>query len=220
MTISISEGKLEKIMTRLTISGLTFDYIFHKHRVEVFDETSQTNIQIRLPIHFRYPDLKSKDPVKSVILLIQSGQSAMGYMNGDLLEDHKVFATYMVRKKQGKSQVKYLKTKGKSRAGSRLRLANTTRFFENINLRLQSYFENHTIDRIAMSCSKTLLPFLFKSRVNCPFDKRDERIYRIPRHIYRPTFEVLLNTRHFLLKGEICFESNNQSLVDTLLASG
>ena len=49
----------------------------------------------------------------------------------------------MVRKKRGVSQIKHLKTKGKSRAGSRVRLAETEEFFENINGRLQDYFEEH-----------------------------------------------------------------------------
>jgi hypothetical protein len=220
MILILSEDKLENLLERVKESGLTCQYEFGKHRLDVLDKNSQSNFHIRLPIHFRYPDLESKDPVKSVILLIQSGHSALGFMNRNLLLDHKVFSAYMVRKKQGLSQVKYLKTKGKSRAGSRLRLANTTRFFENINLRLQNYFEKYTVDRIALSCSKTLLPFLFNSKVSCPFKKKDERIFKIPRHIHRPNFNVLQNTRQYLLMGEISFESSNQSLVDALLASG
>lgn len=220
MIIILSEDKLKILLERVKASGLTYQYQFGKHRLEVLDENSQSGFHIRLPIHFRYPDLESNDPVKSVILLIQSGHSALGFMDRDLLLDHKVFSAYMVRKKQGVSQVKYLKTKGKSRAGSRLRLANTTRFFENINLRLQNYFEKYTVDRIALSCSKTLLPFLFNSRVLCPFEKKDERIFKIPRHIQRPNFNVLQNTRQFLLKGDISFESASQSLIEALLTSG
>jgi len=214
MVRAISKGELELILRQLELSGRPFEYDFRRHRLEVLHQESESVIYIRLPIYLKYPDLSA---VKSVILLIQSGHSAMGLMDRDLLVDHKVISTYMVRKKQGKSQLKYLKTKGKSRAGSRIRLANTTRFFENINRRLQVYFENHHIERIAMSCSKTLLPFLFNSRVLCPFDKRDGRIYNIPKHVHRPSFNVLQNIRHFLIDTEIEYDSGNEILVNKLL---
>lgn len=213
MVREISEDKLKLFLNQLELSGMSYEYDFHKHRMVIRHEDSLSGIYIRLPIHMSYPEYSI---VRSVILLIQSGHSAIGLMDRDLLLDHKIISTYMVRKKQGKSQVKYLKTKGKSRAGSRIRLANATRFFENINQRLQEYFENYHIDRIAISCSKTLLPFLFSSRISCPFNKRDERIYSIPKHIHRPNFKVLQNTIHFLLKTEIHFELEDQFLINKL----
>jgi hypothetical protein len=128
----------------------------------------------------------------------------------------------MVRKKQGTSQVKYLKSKGKSRAGSRVRLGETIEFFENINERLQEYFQEHEIHRIAMSCSKILIPYLFNSKVSTPFDKKDKRIYRIPKHIHTPIYDVMMEVNKFLQKGELIYEDTHQALVDSLLneASG
>lgn len=218
MVIYLSRDKLEDLMDRVNSKGLSYDYEYRKHRLAVFNQDKQIFFHIRLPIDLRYPNLTNITSAKIVILLIQAGHGALGYLENENLIDHKMISTYMIRKKQGKSQIKFLKTKGKSRAGSRIRLANTIRFFEHINLRLQGYFESHVIDRIAMSCSKTLIPYLFNSKVKCPFHKKDERIYMIPRDIRVPNFKVLQDTCQFLLKGEIRFESPEQKLVNELLA--
>lgn len=141
----------------------------------------------------------------------------MGYFEDGENLHHKVFRSYMVRKKQGKSQIKHLKTKGKSRAGSRVRLGETIEFFENINERLQVYFEEYEIHRIAISCSKILIPYLYNSKVATPFDKHDERLYKIPKHMHTPIYEVLLDANKFLQKGELIYDEGQQALVDALL---
>jgi hypothetical protein len=109
----------------------------------------------------------------------------------------------MVRKKQGKSQIKHLKTRGKSKAGSRVRLANTVRFFNEIHERLKSYLHNYTIDRIALSCSKTLIPFFFADNINPSVHKNDERIIKIPMDVPVPGYNTLLRVNHFMEKAEI-----------------
>ncbi|MEL7003546.1 MAG: hypothetical protein AAFN93_12555 [Bacteroidota bacterium] len=109
-----------------------------------------------------------------------------------------------------------MKTKGKSRAGSRVRLANTIEFFENINERLQFYFEEYEVDRIAMSCSKTLIPFVFNSKVQCPFDKKDERIYKVPKHIHTPGYDILINTHEFLMRGEVSYNEECRDFAESL----
>jgi hypothetical protein len=186
------------------------------------DDSGKDLVYFRLPIVFPPPlaePAPAPKPVHYILLLIQAGNCALGYFeNGNNL-DHKVFRAYMVRKKQGKSQVKYLKTKGKSRAGSRVRLGETMEFFENINGRLQEYFAGHQVDRIALSCSKTLLPYLFDSKVATPFDKRDARIFKIPKHIHTPIYEVMMEAHKFLLKGELIYEETNQAIVDELLGT-
>ncbi len=141
----------------------------------------------------------------------------MGYFEDGVSLNHKVFRSYMVRKKQGKSQIKYLKTKGKSRAGSRVRLGETEEFFENINGRLQEYFQQHEIHRIALSCSKTLLPFLFDAKVPTPFDKRDERIFKIPKHVHTPIYEVMMDANRFLNRGELIYEPAQQAFIHQLI---
>ena len=54
------------------------------------------------------------DDVHYCLTLVRAGQAAVGYFHQGKLLDHKVFRGYLVRQKQGKSQFKYLKTKGKS----------------------------------------------------------------------------------------------------------
>lgn len=211
-----------QILQKIREANLSWVYDQEKHRVDILDEAGNTKVNFRLPITFPAPekDLSFSDkPVHYVILLVQSGSCAIGYFENGINLDHKVFRAYMVRKKRGVSQIKHLKTKGKSRAGSRVRLAETMEFFENINERLQEYFAQHLIDRIALSVSKILIPYLFDAKVATPFDKRDERIYKIPKHIHTPIYEVLLETHKFLLKGELIFEENQQEFINELIGA-
>jgi hypothetical protein len=212
----LSRETSRQLLAHIRQAGLPYVYEPDKHRVVLLDETGREQVYFRLPLVLAPPG-QDPEQVHYVVLLIQSGNCAMGYFENGVNLDHKVFRAYMVRKKQGKSQIKYLKTKGKSRAGSRVRLAETVEFFENINERLQEYFSGRQIDRIALSCSKTLLPFLFDSKVATPFDKRDTRILKIPRHIHTPIYEVLLDTHKFLLKGELIYVEPHQLLVEELL---
>jgi hypothetical protein len=208
-----------QLLRNLESSGHRFVYEPLKHRITLLDNMENETIHFRLPIHLPSPQKIIPDEVNAtyIILLIQSGSCAMGYFENGINLDHKVFRSYMVRKKQGKSQIKYLKTKGKSRAGSRVRLGETIEFFENINERLQEYFEDYEIDRIAMSCSKILIPYLFNSKVTTPFDKKDERLFKIPKHIHTPIYEVMMDVHRFLLKGEFIYEEEYQAIVDDLM---
>ncbi|MGK7391384.1 MAG: hypothetical protein ACNS60_13595 [Candidatus Cyclobacteriaceae bacterium M2_1C_046] len=220
MTKSLSEEEVVNIICRVKESGSKYLYDYKKHKIVVMDNTGEEAVQLRLPITLPSPDIREDEdyePVNYIILLIQSGSSALAYCEGGDMVDHKVFKSYMVRKKQGKSQIKYLKTKGKSKAGSRVRLGNALSFFEDINERLHEYFEENTINRIALSCSKTLIPFLFSSKVEPPFDKKDERIFKIPKHIHEPNYEVLLETYTFLQKGELIFSEDYKGFADKFL---
>ncbi|HYG37499.1 MAG TPA: hypothetical protein VD908_02720, partial [Cytophagales bacterium] len=131
------------------IKDCTFStvYDYEKHKLAILDKEGNEQISFRLPIVVPPPDQNQENTqVNYIILLVQSGSCAMGYFEDGVNLDHKVFRSYMVRKKQGTSQIKYLKTKGKSRAGSRVRLGETMEFFENINERLQEYFDDYKID--------------------------------------------------------------------------
>ncbi len=68
-----------------------------------------------------------------------------------------------------------------------------------------------------MSCSKILIPYLFNSKVPTPFDKRDERILRIPKHVHTPIYDIMLDVNKFLLKGELIYDEANQKVIDELL---
>jgi len=211
-----------QLVQKIQQSSLPWVYDFEKHRMIILDQSQNELVYFRLPIVLPPADqlLSGQDKqVNYILLLIQSGSCAMGYFENGVNIHHKVFRAYMVRMKQGKSQIKHLKTKGKSRAGSRVRLGETVDFFENINERLQEYFSQHQVHRIALSCSKILIPYLFNSKVPTPFDKKDERIFKIPRHIHTPIYDVMMDTHKFLLKGELIYEEPNQALVDDLLGT-
>ncbi|WP_157491220.1 hypothetical protein [Flammeovirga sp. SJP92] len=186
--------------------------IVHHHSVQL---STVPNYLLRLPWHLN-TDLTLNQSVY-VICIIQTESASVALVKEGKIVDHKTFSTYAVRKKQGKSQIKYLKTRGKSKAGSRVRLANTLNFFEHINERLESYFKENTIDRIAFSCSKILLPYLFTSKVKCPFEKKDERIYKIPKHIPNANFEDLQQIHKSLSKAELIFEEQDLEETNQLL---
>lgn len=225
MTRFLSKEQALQLLRKISSSGIDYFYDSQKHKLVVNSQAGDGTveaIQFRLPISIPPPSLLpdiEDFSIQYIILLVQSGQCALGLFRDGKNLDHKMFRSYMVRKKQGKSQIKYLKTKGKSRAGSRVRLAGTLEFFENINERLQEYFEDQQIDRIAISCSKTLIPFLYGSKIACPFDKKDEKLFKIPKHIHTPTYEILMDANKFLLKGEVTYEEEYQPLFDSLLDS-
>lgn len=209
-----------ELLQKIQESSYPSVYEYEKHRMVITDETGSELVYFRLPLVLPPPfkDLGAHlEPVHYVVLLIQSGNCTLGYFEDGINLDHKVFRSYMVRKKQGKSQIKYLKTKGKSRAGSRVRLGETVEFFENINGRLQEYFTDNRIDRIAISCPKILMPYLYNSKIPTPFDKKDERLLKIPRHIHTPVYDVMMDTNKFLQKGELIYEEPHQAIAGELL---
>src|SRR5690606_18799184 len=176
-------------------------------------------LTFRLPISMDSPQAfydYPEDRANYVLLMIRSGIASVGYFEDGMNMDHKVFRAYMVGKKQGMSQIKYLNTKGKSRAGSRVRLAGTLEFFEDINQRLQIYFRENFVNRIGISCPTTLIPYLYGSKVSTPFEKEDPRILKIPKHVQNPTFESLLETNIYLLKGEIKYTEEGTGLFNEL----
>lgn len=181
--------------------------------VDIRNESGDKSMKLRLPIHLFSPDQLERR-VNYLMLIIQSGSCALGYFEDEINLEHKTFSAYMVRKKQGKSQIKYLKTKGKSRAGSRVRLAETAAFFDRINERLQMYFDHHTIDRIAFSCSKILLPYFFNAKVDPPFSKADPRILKIPKHIHTPNHSEMMRVQKFMLMGELSYDESLREQVD------
>lgn len=139
------------------------------------------------------------------ILLIQAGSSALAcYQKGELFK-HKSIRKYMVRAKQGKSQVTHLKSKGKSKAGSRLRLRNTITFFEDINTKLEEWLPLIEPQRILMSLPVRMTPLLYESKVPFPFPKNDSRFLKIPMDIKVPSFKELKRVNYFVEAGYVTF---------------
>ena len=131
------------------------------------------------------------DDVHYCLTLVRAGQAAVGYFHQGNLLDHKVFRGYLVRQKQGKSQFKYLKTKGKSRAGSRIRLEETLLFFNEINERLQVYAKQYPLNFWGLGCAKTLWPLLFDGEITAPFTSKSSELIELPYPFTKGSYEEL-----------------------------
>ncbi|GAB2610954.1 hypothetical protein [Belliella aquatica] len=202
-----------RFVTFMHSKGIAFEYNDKKHLLD-FILDKESIIKLRLPLDMDF-DFDKKLPIHTdfknyVLIMIRSGIASVGFFENYVNHQHKVFRAYMTRKKQGKSQIKHLKTKGKSRAGSRIRLQETLEFFESINHRIQEHFDEFRIDKIGISCSETLIPYFYGGKVPTPFDKQDERIFKIPKHIQNPTFEELTEVNKFLMQSEIRIAEGGQ----------
>lgn len=190
----IPQTLAEKLISEAVGSRLEIGYEAKKHQLIIEDGESWL-AKIYLPWSSDWSEGKEfteKPDAHFALVLIRAGQAATGYFHLGELIDHKVFRAYMIRQKQGVSQIKHLKTKGKSRAGSRIRLAETERFFEEINERLNSYFDRFPIDFWGISCAKTMWPFYFSSEVSPPFSQKQENLIELPAHIAQASLEELI----------------------------
>lgn len=164
----------------------------------------------RLPLTFpvahphqpldHYLSLVPRQPVPHLLILIQAGHSAMAYIEDGAMLHHKVIKKYMVRG-NGRAQVGYLRTRGKSKAGSRIRLANSVSFFEDINEKLHEWDVVERVERILVSCPIQLQPLWFQSRVSPPFGKEDPRILKVPLDVQRPDLEELEKVQKAISRG-------------------
>lgn len=181
---------------------------FSKNRKLIFYDTNNNKLlAFRLSTNLNFETenkkLSKSDFVNYVMILIRAGLASVGMVQNQELLDHKVFRAYMVRKKQGKSQIKHLKTKGKSRAGSRVRLAEGEQFFKQIAERVNQYIKTYPVDQIGLSCTETLIPYFFNEKNMLLLDKKDPRIFKIPKHIAAPTLENLGLTKDFMEKNQL-----------------
>jgi len=137
-------------------------------------------------------------PVNDVmIVLIQSGEACLARVIDGEIVQYKRIRKYMVRKSQGKSQIKHLKTKGKSRAGSRIRLAQTLSFFEEINTHLDRWFEESSPERIIYYVPKLLQNLWFDSKVKVPFELDEPMLRKVHWTIRKPDKdEIIRSIRH------------------------
>ncbi len=127
---------------------------------------------------------------------------ALGRFEGARPLATKSLRRYVVRGK-GRAQPLHLKTKGKSRYGSRLRLANARRLLVETNEKLNEWEkELGPADRVYYSCPVRLWSSVFETTPAPPFE-RSGPLVRIPLDLPRPTVEVLLRTYRSLEYGRI-----------------
>lgn len=210
----ISQSLTEHFINLGKKMDLDVSYLKDKHQI-LIEGSSDWLAKIYMPWNLEF-DMKAgfslKENFHFALVLIRAGQAVVGHSHDGVLLDHKVFRAYMVRQKQGKSQIKYLKTKGKSRAGSRIRLGETERFFEEINERLTEYSSNFPIDMWGISCGKTLWPYYFESETAPPFLQNQENLISIPFHIAQASFESLGNVNTQLGKFHLLLSEKGKEI--------
>jgi hypothetical protein len=216
-SVNLYDIPFELLFNRVKSHFSQYLYDHKKHAVMLADNPGEIQGYIRLPLHLSIDDQLIIKNAETVVLYlsIESGSAVISIKEGKVTVFHTTFSAYMTRKKQGVSQIKYLNKKGKSRAGSRVRLAATIDFFENINNTLTQLFNEYKLERIALSCSTTLIPYLFNSKVACPFDKRDARLYKIPIHIPRSNFINMDKTIKKLMAPVLFYDPQYEDMVKT-----
>lgn len=213
----INQTLAERLASEAATGKFELVYLAKKHQLVIEDGLGWL-AKIHLPWTLDWLSsggFKEKADSHFSLVLIRAGQAVTGYFHRGELIDHKVFRAYMVRQKQGVSQIKHLKTKGKSRAGSRIRLTESERFFEEINERLNSYSERFPIDLWGISCAKTMWPFYFDSAVSPPFSKKDKNLVELPVHISQASFEELEQLGQLLSKFHLVLSKRGEELFGT-----
>lgn len=137
---------------------------------------------------------------RHLVVLLRAGEAALGCWHGSELVRHKMLRKYVVRG-TGRAQATHLKTKGRSREGSRLRLRNARALLEEINERLREWWQLDRPDRVFYACPVRLWADLFAAAPPPPFD-RSEAI-KLPLHVRAPRLEELLRVRRAMLRGAV-----------------
>ncbi len=214
--ITLSQDRAEKLISFSKSQKFSVGYQPEKHQL-VIESGQDWLAKLYLPWTYDWThqaELKGKTDSHFSLALIKAGQAVTGYFHRGELIDHKVFRAYMVRQKQGKSQIKHLKTKGKSRAGSRIRLAESALFFEEINQRLNSYAHQFPIDFWGISCAKTMWPFFFSSAVSPPFSSKNTNLIELPVHVAQASFEELKEVGKLLQKFTVIFSEKGKASLE------
>lgn len=141
-----------------------------------------------------------------VVVLMQAGASVLGLWRDDALLRHRSIKKYVVRGR-GKAQTTYLKTKGKSRYGSRLRLAQAKELLEETGQLLTEWARGEGGFRaVYYSCPVRNWTELFKCRTPPPFAPGELYVRKIPLDVDRPSHEELLRVREVITRGRVVIE--------------
>jgi hypothetical protein len=150
----------------------------------------------------RYIESLEAPTGKVFVLLLQAGACAMGFWRDAVLAHHKVIKKYVVRG-QGRAQPAYLKTRGKSRYGSRLRLRNAENLLSEASAKMAEWWEEEgPAERVFASCPVRLWPELFAGDPPPPFPQRGFHT-RIPLAVRVPSFAELQRVWWHLSHGRM-----------------
>jgi hypothetical protein len=143
-------------------------------------------------------------PERHVVVLLRAGAMAIGYWQGEELLRHKAQKRYVVRG-NGKAQPTHLKTRGKSRYGSRLRLQNWQLLLQDVTSRLTLWWRDlGAPDQVHYAAATRVWTELVGfDKPSLPFDPDGADVRRIPRTVHEPTHGELLRVRQLLARGVV-----------------
>jgi hypothetical protein len=211
----LSDEQALHLLKIAQLKGWQIHYLPDKHQLLLENETGWL-AKLYLPwtqVWLPESGFSLAEDVHYCITLVRAGQAAVGYFHQGILLDHKVFRAYLVRQKQGMSQFKYLKTKGKSRSGSRIRLEETELFFKDINQRLQVYTNQYPLTYWGLGCSKTLWPVLFDAAVPPPFTSKSPELIELPYPFSKASLEELQVLEHRLTQFHLLLSASDEPLI-------
>lgn len=143
----------------------------------------------------------AEGPGRYALLLLQAGAAALGLFEDGAILDHKAIKRYVVRGK-GRAQPTHLKTRGKSRFGSRLRLRNAERLLVDVNERLGSWWEDDVPPtRLFVSCPVRLFADQCRTEPLPPVTHDDPCIVRIPLDVNVPNHKELVRVHRSITRG-------------------
>lgn len=140
-------------------------------------------------------------PGRHAVVLLRAGAFACGLWEGDELVSHRCSRRYVVRGR-GKAQPTYLASKGKSRAGSRLRLRNARALLEELGALLRDWgVGGGDVAALHYAAPVRLWSDFLRARTTPPLDR--QTCHRLPWHVSRPDFRTLLDVRRRLGLGAV-----------------
>lgn len=174
--------------------------------IVVFDPQGAATRRVQLPLAARaLPPTDDTGRVlaflarpcpRDLVVLFQAGAAALGFWNRNELFAHKVFRRYVVRG-NGKAQPTHLRTRGKSRYGSRLRLRNARRLLDEVGDRARTWAaELGPPRRIFYACTARTWGTL-REALGAVAEGADE-VVKVPRDCGPPGYDELLRVRRFL----------------------
>ncbi len=140
-------------------------------------------------------------PGTYAVLLLQAGAAAVGLFEDDEVLDHKAFKRYVVRGK-GRAQPSHLRSGGRSRQGSRLRLRNAKRLLEEVSERLGGWWhDTPKPSRLYVSCPARLYADLCATKPAPPVAIDDPARIPIPLDVAVPTHAELMRVHRSINRG-------------------
>ncbi len=136
-----------------------------------------------------------------LIVLLRAGSAALGWWEGDTLIAHKAFRRYVTRGR-GHAQTAHLRSRGKSRYGSRLRLQNAAKLLAEVVERQTQWVAAHGAPDLAFrGCATRQWAELAHATPTLPIPA--ERYRKIHFDLREPGHRELLRVRRALLGGKL-----------------